>query len=553
MIVAYFASSRDETIVIYQCANCNKFFTSYIGQEFHNCYKGKVCNVSQEAYDCYFDFVCCCNISERAATGKYFERLMTVINADFVTPKEHQFKKMLIDYAIRIQSHMIESLRGEAVSILMDAARKCCTEFEGIILYTRKSLNFFSLTAIKDEKSLTLAALISEVVKYLENNEIHVVSVCSDNASNNKKALNAQEGSAQSLSGVFFIRQGCGAHSINLAIKDVFDSNTFNPLLNAMKTICKFYKGPQITIRWSSIYEVAKFICNNYDRIKNEINFQPRPKAGSRNAREYDLKKCAINMITMRLLPMKLPEFLSVIREVERLIQCLEEDQASIVDLFTRIFRTIAELKLLPQYPFTAMIIKAIENRAITTLDMHIPLLAFLLTREGLIVYRNSSSESREDVSKMSLLNNALYGMASYINEKGVFLNLSTSRMDEIFTQYKQYFIQYLNNADPETISYQFWNEKTKCNDSDDVHFSTFCRDILTIPASESAVERLFAHLQRVYNHSNIRMHYDTINYRMCIKMYNIFKDVSKPAKSIPYKNFKTMMNCFNAYMLKEK
>ena len=78
-------------------------FTSFVGQEFHSCCSKVPRDVSQEAKDCYLDYVCCINASERSVTGKYFERLMTAVHADFVTPTENDFKKMLKDYALRIQ------------------------------------------------------------------------------------------------------------------------------------------------------------------------------------------------------------------------------------------------------------------------------------------------------------------------------------------------------------------------------------------------------------------------------------------------------------------
>ena len=120
-------------------------------------------------------------------------------------------------------------------------------------------------------------------------------------------------------------------------------------------------------------------------------------------------------------------------------------------------------------------------------------------------------------------------------------------------TIYSSYLYLYLNKADISSISYEYWVENEKNEDSNFANFASFCRDILTIPASEAAVERLFSHLQCVYNHSNIRMHNETINYRLCVKMYNIFKDISKPIQGMKEKDFKSIMECCNNWIQKIK
>ena len=165
---------------------------------------------------------------------------MVAVHADFTTPSEPVFKEMLKNYALRIQEHTLTSLKGEVVSILIDGAKKCTREFEGVILYSRIGLKFFALVNIPNQKAMTLASVISAVDSALSRNGTRVVSICSDNAKTNKKALNCDESSAQSLSGFFFIRQGCSVHSINLAIGDVFNMQQYIPLLNALKNISKF-------------------------------------------------------------------------------------------------------------------------------------------------------------------------------------------------------------------------------------------------------------------------------------------------------------------------
>ena len=102
---------------------------------------------------------------------------------------------------------MLLSLKNEVVSILVDGARKCVIEFEGVIIYYHKGLKFFALVCVPDQKSKTLAEVIAFVVRALANNGTRVVSVCSDNAKPNIKALDANTNSAQDLSGLFFIRQ----------------------------------------------------------------------------------------------------------------------------------------------------------------------------------------------------------------------------------------------------------------------------------------------------------------------------------------------------------
>ena len=551
VINAYFISSKKETCTIYQCTRCNKFFTSFIGQEFHSCFGKDPRDVSQEARDCYMDFVCCCNISQNAATGMYFQRLMTSIHADFITPSKEKFNWMLKEYAMRIQAYTLDSLKGEVISILIDGAKKCAKQFEGIIIYSHEGLKFLTLANIPDQKSNTLAELMSTIICILARNGTRVVSICSDNAKNNQKALNQKENSAQDLSGFFFIRQSCAVHSINLAINDVFNTPLYVPLLNSLKAISKFAHGPNITIRWSSTYDVAKFVNDNYSNIC-KIATQSSPKS-KKEKNEYNMVKVALQTVRTSIYPMQLSELVDVLRIMQRSILCLEDDHSSIVDIFICIFNTLRELKSLPQHTFTIYMIKSLRDRAVNTLGMNLPLAAFLLTKEGLMAYRSIPTLIDCDITQDQVFQNAMYGIYKYLEEKGRFLGITDEMLSKEAMIYEGYLIDYLTNADPNLISYQYWIDNTKYKDENFANFSSLCRDLLTIPASEAAVERLFSHLQAVYNHSNMKMHTETINYRLCVKMFNTFKNISKPVKGLTERNFVSIMNCCDYWLQKSK
>ena len=418
LISRYYVNAGTDSYIIYQCTQCNKYLGSYSGQEYHKCYKEPVRSVTEEAKKAFLDFVCCCNISERAVESIYFERFIITTKAQFIIPYNKTFHEMLKNYALNIQNENLLSLKGQVASILIDGAKKCFQEFEGVIIYTHNSLKFLACAAIADQKSATLANLIAKVITLLNRNNTRVVAVCSDNASSNVKALNGDKDSAQALSDSFFIRQGCGAHSVNLAIMDVFATPLFKELLNALNTISKYDHGPVQTIRWCSVYDVTKHVCDNYNQICYKLSNEIKATRLTRKLKSLEEVHAALCAIPRILGSMPLSEVVLVLRYMQRLIQCLESDKSSIVDVFTRVYSTLVDLKRLHQYLFTSLMIKKLENRAINTIQMKLPLLAFLLTKEGLIAYRTASTSINRFSAQRDISKNAKDAINEYMKKK---------------------------------------------------------------------------------------------------------------------------------------
>ena len=482
LISQYRVREGEDDFTMYQCTRCNKYFGSYTGQEYHKCYSTPVISVSREAKDTFLDFVCCCNISANAITGKYFERFILVTGAQFITPYKKKFTEMLKEYALRIQAQMLASLKGEVVSILIDGAKKCTQEFEGVILYSHDSLKFFSCVPVSNQKADTLSKLIALIVKVLANNSTRVVSVCSDNASNNIKSTNGGKNSAQDLAGFFFIRQSCGAHSVNLAIGDVFKSDLYEPLHKALCIVSKCTGGPRETIRWESMYKVTQFVSDNFDSIKLQINM---PHS---SIKKNDIEKVRESLIVIvkTIYPMSLKEVVEVLEQIQDLIKYLEEDKSSIVDIFTKIYSTLCTLYSFPKYNFTQMVIEKLEYRALTTIHMILPLLSFLLTKEGLNAFRNANSQMQNQI-----FNIAKVGIANYQKEKANFIGWTEDQTNATINMMNSQLLLYIQTANSSLISYDYWKLNEHSNNKEFAEFSKFCREILTIPASEASVERL--------------------------------------------------------------
>ena len=182
VMIVYDIDGEGEKLRIYQCAKCNAFFSSYTGAEFHDCSKVSLGSTPTEVCDKFLDFVCCNNISERAATGSYLRNFLTALHTDFVLPYRGELAEMIIDYAERIQQKMLLSLKGEIVSILIDGATRVFKKFEGVILYTHNALHFFAVLPVSNEKSTTITDIVGRIVRILVSHNIEVAAVCADNA-----------------------------------------------------------------------------------------------------------------------------------------------------------------------------------------------------------------------------------------------------------------------------------------------------------------------------------------------------------------------------------
>jgi hypothetical protein len=92
-----------------------------------------------------------------------------------------------------------------------------------VCLCKGKRFRFWRIAEIQNQGAQKIAQCLSEVVRELNAKGFVVTSVVTDNASNERSALNEEHAySIQRLTGVFVFRTPCLSHTANLALEECF-------------------------------------------------------------------------------------------------------------------------------------------------------------------------------------------------------------------------------------------------------------------------------------------------------------------------------------------
>ncbi|KAK8835911.1 hypothetical protein M9Y10_040289 [Tritrichomonas musculus] len=528
-IQTYMEDSK-KTTIIYHCSKCGKYLLSKTGASLHNCI-GKINrnqnrnDVHKKALESFLRYIATANISLRSATNPYLQLTFQILDQTFVIPNRNKLSEELKNLSKRIHQNMLTKVEGKTVSLMCDGSSRWGVKYQGIIVYTYKRLYVYSVNSVPNNQSLTLAELIASVVNDLSRNNTTVVAVCCDNARSNISAFNGNKNSAQQKSGKNFIRQPCAAHTANLVIKDSFDSKdefgfvyeiiTFLMRNKPEESFRKGFAPALITERWSSLFKCVHFIRINFGLYK-------------------DLDDTQINEALNKIQESISWENLERILEIMwNFIETVEKDYSCIADIVPAYLIATSQLQEIDAKA-SQRVLFHLKNRFYSTLSLNLPLVAFLLTKPGLIFYRKyHKSENR-------ILMAAINGLVSYQKErKFEQITIETNRY--IFVQYLSFFDESQFNDDEKAINtwLRIANENVlKIRSS----FFKLAIEILQIPSSEAAVERLFAALSRATRGEMCNSNVSSLNARMIVKFDSIFKELG----SIKWEDFAEKIEHFD-------
>ena len=468
----------------------------------HNCYKQEEKISAHEIYDLFIEWVAVCNISCRAAAHENIRKILSVLGVNR-NLERHSIAEAIKNRAKQIQLEMLQKLRGKYVSILIDGAKKYWKQFEGVLLYTVDDIYFFSFVEIPFSISEILADIVKHVVESVEYVGGTVIAVCSDNASNNEKALNDKwKGSAQSKTHNHFIRIPCCAHIAELALSDIFGlKGQYHWLTKDINDIVgeaqkAGYVMKKISIRWSSMYDALSKI------VYYQANLSHIPSI----TKYYD---------DIRSHFPNLYELLDILQITWNMVSQIEGDNESLADVFPIVFNAVIDLNK-TNTRLGNEIANALYDRFTTTTHMQLHLFAYLLTKEGKRYYLTQTKDYNQ---RRKLEEFAKEGLVGY---------LEGSHQMRIKEECVNGFIKFLSLPDIDDAHSFFKNQSNEFVRVNP-EFSIVCNKILSMPCSEAAVERLFSHLQHVFINSTPSISSEMINARVAIKMNYIFKHKLTP------------------------
>ena len=553
----------------YQCAECRKIFTSR--SSFCHHYHLLQANRSRErelplnqVLHTLFDFICVSNVSLHAIDSEVFLTFCHALNPHFTLPTRNILRTELVSYSESLKSSFLTSVQNEYVYALIDGAKKFSRTFEAIIVLTHNIIFFWSLNEMTTTKSCDIATLIRDLEFQLNRVNARLISVTSDNASNNVAAFRDNH-FVTSFSDVIFLRNvpdeakkpimdqldskfgpftceyyaqphefmrdnvirfACICHTLELALEHTMSK--FPKIQLSFLIIIRFCEKyftnvPRITERWSSYAEVSKYIQHNFNMIKRQAYLLKKQNSHYQSLDEIIKSFQIFQDVSLSDLADILNVFWETIKE-------LEGDLKRVGDVWVCVTNMVRELQSFKDNSFADTLIRETYHEIFSKGDFELVLITYSLTGVG-----------RRDLIDNFGVQQVIFVFNRFI---GVKFELWPLLANILTKQYNDYMTDDVyNNID---IGYEFWKEEAEGEHTRIPQLAIFALKYMDIPCSEAAVERLFAHLGNLYNKQSLNSKNDLLQARLSIKINYIFQQNSK-------KNSSDICNIINFYSNIEK
>jgi hypothetical protein len=408
-------------------------------------------------------------------------------------PNDAELRRGILRRAVEIRSQVTCESEGSPFCALMaDGVTRAGRIWIAAVLATAKRFHFWRLAPVQNQRAGTIADVIADIVRKLAaDHHLSVVSVVTDNASNEKSALDRfQAHSVQAKTGVLLFRTPCISHTVNLAIQDCLkqcfpdravleDMRAIRDALPHRSRNDVFFRVPVICeTRWLSFGDFVKWMDAMYPAVHDALSTKERPLNILKSYHFKALSQCC--------------EILN------RLIRWSEFEEARISRVWSKISLALSEFDgLIPNGNVYAASFKAVFfARIIQTADVKPLLLAYILTHEGLLWYR-TRSDVQTDIRSAVEEPLSQFQFRLGIDPITLHLILNHYLAEETF---------------PDSVkTTDFWKEKRELmvpinmeigGEPQQVPYLPLCEIALRLcglPCSEASVERAFSQLRFIF------------------------------------------------------
>ena len=249
------------------------------------------------------------------------------------------------------------------------------------------------------------------------------------------------------------------------------------------------------TIRWDSLYKCVKYITEN-------------KKPFFENSDNIEINQCFDEIekkITWDILK-------KILETMWHFIQFIERDHTNLADLMKGYLITYHELKRINTEE-SLFLAEKFHQRFSDTCPIDIPSFCLLMTKDGLIYLKNNSIELEEKIKILDLAHSGLkrYLFLRKINEKVT---------NTVLADFDRYLEECpINFFSDHMSAFENWS-KLKTD------LANFACEILSIPCTEAAVERLFSFLSSITSSSMYNSSLELIESSLMIHFDSLFRKI---------------------------
>lgn len=473
-------------IFIGKCPFCGNLFYSKRTASFHFCQPQEE-NKIRMAMIYLIKWLCFKMIPLNAIEDPLFKSFCYILDPNLIIPPPAEMRSIIISFSDCLLNYQIKKARSKYFSILIDGKTQNDIHFISIILYSRTQYIYYITKKVCSENAVNISKILRECIDKLSFYNKTICSICSDNFSSNRCACKIKN-----LQKKIF-RQYCNCHCANLAVSNLFDDGgkynyVTQKILLALRLLKKLHPPKFTKVRWKSLSECATFIFKNKQKLVNIIEnkyLDSTDVYSELKDFEWDEIKSALSIITEYIIGLESDEMRIefVYGELTKTIQLLEKEETQIADdLATELI-----------------------NVYVSNDNLMVALSAFLLTTDGSFFWKDCSEEKKEFFFEYGYK-----GICDFCNKSGI----------EINDDMKDVFLDHLSNPNIQYCEpFIYWFSQN--NSLSEVA----CR-ILTIPCSETTVERLFGGLTYMFDKKTNRMKTDLLNAKLRIRMYTVFDHI---------------------------
>lgn len=474
---------------IAKCSQCGCVFHSKKSCFNHLCHPiiNTNSNRIQFALIYLINWICIKMISINAIMHPFFQKFCSFLNDDFKIPKPKKMRSLIINYSKIIIENLIKNMKSSYVSIMIDGAKRWKHRYISIIIYTRYEYIYYETRQVYRENAEAISNFLNDCMHYLDSHGKKLCSICSDDYTANIKACKFKNLDYK------IYRQYCNCHCASKAIGHQFSivgkNCFFTKQIELALRLLKHLNPPFLTcVRWQSISECTNFIYEHFDEMKDIINKKRKNVAETYS----DLLK--IDWLSIK----------NATQIITSFIIFIEGDEMKIELLFLKLYETVSLLKNENTQIANDLLVEFCNLFEQKT-DLIVAVSAFLLTYEGSQFWMKNSEDLKE-----YYLSKGWSGITKYCESSNI------SVTDEMH----QCFIEHLSSSlNVKMDPFEFWKSK-------DNELSEVACKILSIPCSETPVERLFGGLSFMLDPSSTKMKSDLINAEMTIRMSTIFQNI---------------------------